>query len=115
MSEKQDFNMEQNVLSTRFNAVSTGGMFGKCSFCAFRNMKLFCNKLNPVCTYISPEDDNFYGMVYWTAKNSGDTYGLLCCHPDIEIVNFFNKTPLDTIQNVARKMVYDALREKVRN
>ncbi len=114
MSEKTDFNPENNVLSSRFNAVSTGSMFGKCSFCVFRNMKLFCNKLNPVCTYVSSEDDDLYGTVYWNAKHSGDTYGLLECHPDTEIVDFFNKTSLATIQNIAKKMVIDALREKVR-
>lgn len=114
MSEKTDFIPEKSVLSDRFYPVAKASVFTECSYCVFRNMKLFCNKLSPVCTYISSTDDDFYGSVYWNAKKSGDAYGLLGCRPDREFVDFFNKTPVDVIQNTARKMVIDALREKIR-
>ena len=101
--------MTANVFCDRVEAIPTGSIFGKCSFCVFRNMKLFCNKLSPVCTYISSTDDDFYGSVYWKAKKSGDAYGLLGCRPPEWAKEFFAKIPTTEIQKIAGEKVINAL------
>ena len=108
MSEKT----YSKFFSERFKPVPLNSMFGKCSFCVFRNAQLFCNKLSPVCTYVSPTDDDFYGTVYWSAKNSGDAYGLLRCCPPFWITDFFGNTPIEQIHKTAGEMVYNALKEQ---
>ena len=101
--------MAANVFCEKVEPISTGSIFGKCSFCVFRNMKLYCDKLKPVCTYISQTDENFYGTVYWLAKFSGDEYGFLMCQPPLWGKEFFTKTPASEIQKIAGEMVIKAL------
>ena len=105
--------MTANVFCENIEAVPTGSMFGKCSFCVFRNTKLYCDKLKPVCTYISQKDEDFYGTVYWRAKSSGDEYGFLMCRIPVWAINFFTKTPTPEIQKIAVKMVIDALGKQI--
>jgi len=104
--------MTSKVFVEKIEAVPTGSIFGKCSFCVFRNMKLYCDKLKPVCTYVSQTDDDFYGTVYWKAKFSGDEYDFLMCRPPLWGKDFFTKTPISQIQEIAREMVIKALREQ---
>ena len=104
--------MTANVFREKVEAITTGSIFGKCSFCVFRNMKLYCDKLKPVCTYISQTDENFDGAVYWLAKFSGDGYGFLMCRPPEWSKEFFIKIPALEIQKIAGEMVIKALAEQ---
>lgn len=101
--------MTANVFCDRVEAIPTGSIFGKCSFCVFRNMKLYCDKLKPVCTYISKTDENFCGTVYWKTKFSGDGYGFLMCRPPEWAKEFFAKIPTTEIQKIAGEKVINAL------
>ena len=112
MANDRIHRLRANVFCDKVEPIPTGSIFGKCSYCVFRNMKLYCDKLKPVCTYISQKDEDFDGAVYWSAKNTGDGYGFLMCHPPVWGVKFFTKTPTPRIQKIAGKMVIKALREQ---
>ena len=112
MANNRIHHLRTSVFCDKVEPVPTGSVFSKCSFCIFRNMKLYCDKLRPVCTYISQEDEDFCGAVYWTAKYSGDAYGFLMCRPPVWGSKFFTKTSTPRIQKIANKMVIKALSEQ---
>ena len=73
-----------------------------------RNLKKFCDLLNPACMYYSA-DENIVGSVIWVPNKSGLGYSLETCRPPKEMVDWFNSTSPDEIKNIVSKMAHDAI------
>ena len=82
-----------------------------CSFCSMRNLKKFCEILQPACMYCS-NDNDVVGSVIWLPNKSGIRYDLECCIPPREMVDWFNNTDLNVIKNITSKMAHDASVQK---
>ena len=79
-----------------------------CSFCSMRNLKKFCDVLQPHCMYCS-SDETVVGSVIWVPNKSGMRYELENCIPPREMVAWFNNTSVDEIKRVVSKMAHDAI------
>ena len=110
--KKRNHYLRTSIFSDKVKPVPTGSLFGNCSACVFRNIETYCKTLGPVCSYISPDDEDLYGTVYWETKYSGDAYGFVGGHPPVWGERFFERNSISRIQKIAGQMVRDALREQ---
>ena len=79
-----------------------------CSFCSMRNLRKFCEKLQPGCMYCSP-DKTVVGSVIWVPNKSGVRYELENGLPPKDMVDWFNNAGADEIKLVISKMAHDAI------
>lgn len=79
-----------------------------CSFCSIRNLKKFCDILQPSCMYCSA-DKTVVGSVIWVPNDRGIGYYLELCSPPKAMVDWFNKTDVNTIKNIVSRMAHDAI------
>ena len=80
----------------------------QCSFCSMRNLKKFCELLQPVCMYCSA-DGAVVGSVIWIPNDHGIGYSLENCMPPKEMSDWFNRTSAQDIKNIASQMAHDAI------
>ena len=80
----------------------------QCSFCSMRNLKKFCELLQPVCMYCSA-DGAVVGSVIWIPNDHGIGYSLENCMPSKEMSDWFNRTSPSEIVNVASQMAHNAI------
>lgn len=81
------------------HAVVSDGL-GCCSACALRNLdkSIFCKKLQ--CY------DDWYGdFVYWEAKKSGENYDLLTGLVSKQMIEWFNKTPIEQSKQISGNII----------
>lgn len=77
---------------------------GCCSACALRNIDkdVFCKKLH--CY-----DDWTGNFVYWETKIPGHSREILMGHPSSQMVEWFNKTPIEQSRKISGDMIKQAI------
>lgn len=76
-----------------------------------RNLKKFCDLLQPVCMYCS-SDETVAGSVIWVPNKSGVGYELENGLPPKDMVDWFNNTSPDKIKQIVSKMARNAIAQK---